>query len=109
MNPELKRELQALTQRLASRPTKLIGTKDFRDQLKAFLDGTKATNLVVLDHGTPRAALLDYETYDALVHLARLITYEVAEENLADLSEEEWQATEKRRAERMSRRRRQPV
>lgn len=104
MDPTLKQNLQALTQRLAARPTRIIGTRELREKLANHLSGAIEANVVVLDHGTPRAAILDYETYDALMHLVRLVTFEVTDEAVDELTEAEWQAIEARRDRHSARR-----
>lgn len=105
MDEKLKGQLWQIAKRLAGRPTKLVGTRELRDKLGTVLDGASAGNLVVLDHGRPRAVVLDWETYELLDQLARLITFEVAQDESSEVTEEELAELAMKREARRPRRR----
>lgn len=87
MDDRLKKELWQMASALENRPTKFVGTRQLREQLKEILDGAEVQNTLILNHGQPRAVVLDYETYDLMLRMIRKVTFQlsaVAAEELTD-------------------------
>lgn len=105
MKAELKKELWEIAKAIGKRRTRFVGTREMREKFSAFLDGAAAENVMVMDHGQPRAVVLDPETYELFLKMAHLITFEVAEAETEDVSDAEFAAMQMKREARRPRRR----
>lgn len=105
MKAELKKELWEIAKAIGKRRTRFVGTREMREKLGALLDGTTIENVMVMDHGHPRAVILDPETYEQFLKMAHLITFEVAEPETEDVSDAEFAAMQMKREARRPRRR----
>lgn len=104
MKTELKKELREIAKAIGKRRTRFVGTREIREKLSPILDGVVAENVMVMDHGRPRAVVLDPETYKLFLKMAHLITFEVAEVETENVSDAEFQAMEMKREDRRPRR-----
>lgn len=97
MQEQVKKELWELAKAIAQRPTSSINTSQMREQLKQVLNEAEVENVLVLEHGQPKAVILDYKTYELFLKMVQRVTFEVAEEEIPDLSDEEFRALEEKR------------
>lgn len=103
MQEETKKELWQIAKAIAQRPTSFVGTRQMREQLKQVLNETEVENVLVLDHGQPKAVILDYKTYQLFLQMVQRVTFEVAEDYMPDLSDAEFKALEEKRIARRPR------
>ena len=95
---------------LENRPTKFVGTRQLREQLKEVLDGAAVQNTLVLNHGQPRAVVLDYETYDLMLRMIRKVALQLSDVATEELTDEPCEALlTDRETQRSKQRKRQKV
>ena len=92
MDKKLKTEFWEMAKALNERPTRFMGTRQLREQLKETLNETDVQNTLILNHGQPRAVIINYETYDFMLRIIRKVTLQLGEMATEDLSDEEFEA-----------------
>ncbi len=110
MDERLKKELWQMSNALENRPTKFVGTRQLREQLKEVLDNSEVQNTLILNHGQPRAVVLDYETYELMLRMIRKVTLQLSDVSSEELTDEQFEALlAEREAQRPKQRKKQKV